>query len=136
MTSPFDAIDAVLQGAVGAAFGEELRVTPRTASQYGGNQTDTERPIRNVLGVFSLAPAAEDISGQRVGPQLAGTTQFAHSRAEAWISAAEYLTLGYAVRKGDSVTITAASSQPVYTVTRADTSDQGDVTLILVAENP
>lgn len=91
--------------------------------------------MRSVRGVFSLAPATEEISGQRVGPLLTGSTQFAHSSAEVWISAAEYLTLGYTVRKNDVIVLQDMPGQPRYAVTQVAVTDQGDVTLFLVLEN-
>ena len=135
MPSPFDAFDAALQSAVGGAFGESIQVTPRIASQYSALQNDPERPMRIVRGVFSFVAVTMDISGQRVGAQLGGTTQFAHSNAEAWISAAEYLTLGYAVRKNDVIVLPDMPGDPRYAVTHVAATDQGDVTLFLALEN-
>jgi len=84
--------------------------------------------------VFSLAPATEEISGQRVGPQLPGFTQFAHSSAEVWISASDYLAIGYAIVKGDLIVLPGMATQSRYAVSRVSQTDQGDVSLILVAE--
>lgn len=133
MATMFDAFDAKLQSAVNKAFGEAIRIIPQTRGQYGGPLADTARPPADVRAVFSTAPVAETMAGQRTGSELNGTTMFAHSSAEVWLDAETVAGLGYALRKGDAVQLLDRPGQPVYEISRPAPTDRGDVALLLVA---
>jgi hypothetical protein len=134
MPSPFDALDATLQANVAAAYSEVIRILPRVASQYGGPQPDPARPAMDVRGIFSLVPETETIGGQNKGGEYSGTTMFNHGRAEVWLEASEFASLGYQPRKLDLVILTDRVNAPQYAVTRLAKTGQGDVALILAAE--
>jgi hypothetical protein len=135
MTSPFDAFDASLSAATVQAFGEVALLRPRVSSQYAERAADEDRHQQAVTGIFSAGPADSSLKGSASSGNFAGTTRLATLTAAFWIAADAVATLSARPVKGDTITLTGRDGCPVYTITRVEPSDRGDLNFILVRED-
>lgn len=137
MVSAFDAFDASVQQAMTATFGEPVTLIPYNVSQYGGAVADPARQLRPpVKGVFSEAPEMNSAYGQGTGSRVTSHTSFGAGGAELWLDPTSYAGLGYSLRKGDGVRLTARAGTPTYTISRVAFNSSGDVIISLTNEPP
>lgn len=132
MSSPFDALDAALSGAVMSAFGETVAATlrPRTRSDFAEGD-DTSRPARQIRGVFSEAAADPALRGAARGADLSGVTRLSVQMAEFWVPASELAALPYAIRQGDRLAFSGRAGAPSFTISDRHFDEAGNVNLIL-----
>jgi len=135
MTSPFDAFDASLSAATVQALGERAVLRPRVSSQYAERAADEDRHQQAVTGVFSAGPADSSLKGSASSGDFAGTTRLATLTAAFWIAADAAASLSARPVKGDTITLIGREGCPVYTITRVEPSDRGDLNFILVRED-
>ena len=132
----FDDLDAVVSDAIRSAFAEVAVHRPRASVQYAERVADADRPHRLIHGVFSAGPADDPLRGAARGSQFSGTTRVASLSAEFWIARAEVDALTDLPAKGDTIMLTSRAGSPVYAVSVVQHTDMGDMTLILVREDP
>ncbi|MCI5078717.1 hypothetical protein [Oricola sp.] len=135
MTSPFDAFDTLLCGAMADRFGEVAVHRPRVLEQYAERRADQDRHAQAMTGIFSAGPADTRLKGSARSGDFSGTTRLAGLSAEFWIAADMVAALADRPRKGDTLVLTARAGQPVYAITMVAPSDMGDLNLILVRED-
>jgi len=136
VASMFDDLDAALSGAIKGTFAEVAVHRPRVSAQYAERAADPDRAEVTVHGIFSAGPVKDDLRGQaRVG-QMSGTTKLASTAAEFWIAKAQIAALTALPANGDTVTLTSRAGSPVYAISAVRHTDMGDLTLILVREDP
>ena len=134
--SIFDDLDALTSAAVKGVFAEPAHLRPRLSAQYAERAADPDRAEVTVHGIFSAGPVKDDLRGQaRVG-QMSGTTKLASTAAEFWIAKAQVAALTALPANGDTVTLTSRAGSPVYAISAVRHTDMGDLTLILVREDP
>lgn len=135
MTSPFDDLDQMLSSAMVTAYGEAAILTPRISSQYVARASDPSRSAVNVWGVFSAGAADQQIKGQAVGGEFAGTTRLSVTKSEFWLSAEQLRALGFAPQKGDKISFPGRPGAPVYSIASIQNTNMGDAALVLVRED-
>lgn len=135
MSSRFDALDAALSRAVLSTFGETVAATlrPWARSEFVEGE-DATRPARPIRGVFTEAPSDAPLKGRATGAEFAGTTRLSVSVAEFWIAAADVAALPYQIKTGDRLELPGRPGAPRYSVSDAQTTDTGDINLILARE--
>jgi len=134
--SAFEALDVGLSAALSEAFAEPAHLRPRSSAQYAERAPDPDRPDVTLHGVFSAGSAQDDLRGQARGGQMSGTTKLASTAAEFWIAKAQIAALTALPANGDTVTLTSRAGSPVYAISAVRHTDMGDLTLILVREDP
>lgn len=136
MPSPFDALIAAADGAVMGVHGESVAavLTPRLRTQYAARGSDPARPSTTIAGVFTEAPAVDQIRGQAVG-EFAGTTRLGSAAPEFWLPASTVAALPYAIAQGDLVTFPGRAGAPVYSVSHIQPTGLGDLNLVLARED-
>lgn len=132
----FDDLDTALSGAIKGAFAEVAVHRPRVSAQYTERAVDPERPQHLIHGVFSAGPADDGLKGVARGSEFSGTTRVASASAEFWIAKVEVDALTALPAKGDTLTLTSRAGSPVYAISAVHHTDMGDLTLILVREDP
>jgi len=134
--SIFDDLDALTSAAVKDVFAEPAHLRPRRSTQYAERAVDPDRAEVTVHGVFSAGPVKDDLRGQARGGQMSGTTKLGSTAAEFWIAKAQVAALTALPANGDTVTLTSREGSPVYAISAVHHTDMGDLTLILVREDP
>jgi hypothetical protein len=135
MASPFAKSDAALTAATVRAFGEGAVLRPRVFCQYGEPGADQERQEQAVTGIFSAGPAESPLKGPARSGDFAGATRLATLSAEFWIGADMVASLVARPMKGDTITLIGRDGCPVYTISRVEPSDLGDLNLVLARED-
>ena len=135
MSLSFKELDAALSDVASSVFAEPAILRPRVSTQYAERSADPDRAEISTYGIFSAGPAQEDLRGQARGGQMSGTTKLSTAAAEFWIAKPQIDQLPWLLITGDALILTARSGQPIYAISRVATSDQGDLTLILVRED-
>lgn len=133
--TPWRRLDALAGRAVNRLHGEIVAVQPVIHCDYTGGKPDTDRPGKEIRAVFSLEFTAEDLRGQRLKGEFAGVGRFALGETGLHIMATEYAALGYEIRRGDRITMTARDGRPAYVVSAAHPLGEGDVLLILTRDH-
>lgn len=136
LSSMFDDPDTVLSSAITRAFAEPAVHRLRVSEQYAERVVDADSPKHLIHGVFSAGPADHSPKGASRGSQFSGTTRVASASAEFWIGKAEVDVLTPLPAKGDTLTLTSRAGAPVYAISLVQHTDMGDLTLILVREDP
>lgn len=135
MVTAFEAMDENLSAALSSAFAEPALLRPRVSTQYAERSADPGRAATTTYGIFSACSAQEDLRGQARGGQMSGTTKLSAAAAEFWIAKPQIDQLPLLPITGDVVVLTARSGPPSYAISKVATSDQGDLTLMLVRED-
>ena len=136
MAPMFDDFDAALSEAIRGTFAEAALLQARVSTQYVERAPDPAHPAQTVRGVFAGGPASDQIKGQARGAQFVGATRLHSESAEFWIAKADALTLSAPPAKGDRLTLSSRPGSPSYSVSAVQTTDMGDLNLILTAEDP
>lgn len=126
MPSPFDALDAMLQGTIDGAFGEGVTIRPQAGDANYGGAPDLSRPV--VAGVRMTIARAAKIGAKDYPSSQRGGAPVDVGMPEAWIDAAAYLALGYELRKGDRVEV--PDDALTYTIASTHKGDGGDLQII------
>lgn len=135
MASMFDDLEAALSGAISGAFAEAAVIRPRVSTQYVERADDPNRPSATITGIYSAGPADDQLKGSSKGGEFVGSTRLSSETAEFWIAKAQVDLLGWMPSKGDALTLTARSGAPVFSISKVQPSDMGDLNLILVRED-
>jgi hypothetical protein len=136
MNPLWDRLDALAGQATTSFFGTDCRITPRIESEYAGARPDPGREPQTVRGIFSLKPAIQDVRGQRIQGEFAGTTMMVESDAQVQISAAEAAKVGYLPKAGDRAFFPYVPAHQVYSIAVVHVVDCGDLLLLLNKEAP
>ena len=134
MSTAFEALDETLSAALSSTFAEPARLLPRVSSQYAVRATDPDRPEGTVTGIFSVGAAQQGLDGQAGG--FSGTTRVTSTSVTFWMAKTQVEALTMPPAKGDALILTNRTGQPVYGISALHQTDLGDVTLILVREDP
>jgi len=67
---------------------------------------------------------------------MSGTTKLTSTAAEFWIANSQVDALTALPAKGDTITLTSRAGSPIYAISAVHHTDMGDLTLILVREDP
>lgn len=137
MRSPFDALDAQVSDALEGAFGETVRLIPRTSrrgAQYVAAGADPDRPPTDFIAVPTEASKVADTRGQRTGYRMGSATRMIVGRFEMWVSAATVAAMPVEIREGDIVRMTEWDDEPTFNVVNAIPEAFGDLRLTLSAE--
>jgi hypothetical protein len=129
MPSPFDALDAVVQTAMDATFGEDIRIEPMAT----GNYAFAPDPVRLACTARAVVSRAPQTAATNFPSTNRKSAQLAAGPTEAWLAAAALAGLGYALRKGDVIALTEDAGEPRYTITAVFITDQGDARLLLAS---
>lgn len=134
--SALDLLDRLAGGAVDRAFGEVVTVIPRSGGRIAAASDDPSRPQKTVTAVFADAPSEMALFQNRMnGLKEVGTTGVLIPGAVLSLSAAQAKTLGYELRKGDLVKLSARAGTPRYAVSSPPQADDlGAVVLMLARE--
>lgn len=128
----FRHLDRVVSRAVDTAFGGRISVLPRVvAGPYGDPGPDATRPAKILTGHFASAPDMTDIRGGTIGGDGRGGTKFAVAPTAVLVTAVNYATLGYELRKGDHVVMLDEPGTPLFEVVKAPHRQGEDVQIIL-----
>jgi len=135
MPSPFDALMAGVDAACEATFGEGVTISPRVAGNYGF-KPDSSRPTRaGVSATVSISPIEGTPLGQNAtGDGLSKGRMATVAESEIWFSTAAYASIGYELKGGDLIILTARPGSPRYCVERPAKTDLSDVAFIVSAE--
>jgi hypothetical protein len=131
----FDDLDACSSASLKDIFAEPALLRSRAHAPYSEHADTGDDTAVILQGVFSAGPSESDLHGQSKGGGFAGATRVSSMSAEFWVPASELTYLTSLPSKGDALTLTARPGAPVYAVSRADHTDMGDLTLILVRED-
>ena len=131
MASVFDTLDAEIQAVVSDAFGERVRVEPRTtAGQYGVEKADASRPAREVTAVVTSVVGSADLRGD-AGGQARSTSRLAGQETTAWLGAEVVSALGYEIATGDRLVRLDEPGAPMFRVGQPKPTEAGDLVLAL-----
>lgn len=135
MSSPFDGLDGALSRAVLSTFGETVAATlrPWARSEFVEGP-DPTRPTQPIRGVFTEAPNDARLKGATAGAEFSGVSRFSVSLSEFWIAAEDVAGLSYRIATGDRLSFPGRPGAPLYSVSEAHDTDNGDLNLILVRE--
>lgn len=127
MASPFDVHMAAVDAAVEAAFGDTLvTLIPKRMGNYSAG-VDPLRPVRTFKAVVSISPNAGDLQGMNKSEGINPGRVTAVAPSTIWITAATAAGLGYEVKSGDEIELTARPGAPTYRVERPGFTDLGDL---------
>lgn len=138
MTSPFDALDAMVSGAIEGAFGETVRFIPRASrrgAQYVVASADPDRSPIDFVAVPTDAAKFVDSRGQRTGSRMVSVTRIVAGRFELWVSAATVEASGLDIVTGDLVRLIERDGAPTFNVVDAVPEGAGDLRVVLSAED-
>lgn len=135
MASMFDDLDAALSGAISGAFAEAAVLRPRVSAQYVERADDPNRASATITGIYSAGPAEDQLKGSARGAEFVGTSRLSSESAEFWIAKAQVTLLGWLPAKGDALTLTARPGAPVFSISKVEPTDMGDINLIIVRED-
>jgi len=136
IVSVFEALDVGLSATLSEVFAEPAHLRPRSSVQYAERAIDPDRPHVTLYGIFSAGSAQDDLQGQARGGQMSGTTKLVSTATAFWIAKAQVATMTALPVKGDMITLTSRAGSPIYAISAVHHTDMGDLTLILVREDP
>lgn len=131
MTAPWGRLDALAGRAVARLHSETVAVQPSLKSDYAEASPDPARPARDIRAMFTLEFTSEDLRGQRLKGEFAGVGRVAMGATCLQILSETYASLGYELRAGDFITLSARDGAPSYKVSSLHPFDGGDVLIIL-----
>ncbi len=132
----FHDLDAAVSGAIDGAYAEAAVHRPRVSAQYVERRPDPDRSHHLIHGVFSAGPSDAQLKTAARGASFSGATRLASVSAAFWIARTQVDALTALPAKGDTITLISRAGAPVYGVSSIQHTDMGDLTLILVREDP
>ena len=132
----FYELDEVMASSLQKVFAEPTLLHPRMSTQYTERSADPDRMEAIIHGIFSAGPAQDDLRGDARDRPFAGTTLLVSQTASLWVARAELAALTQLPSPGDAITLINRAQSPAYAISAVQTTDMGDLNLILTAEDP
>jgi hypothetical protein len=125
--------DRLVSRAVGRAYEEAVLVSPRASTDHA-RAPDLSRPEQVITAIVSIGKADETLAATNSGGDFRKGRFVGVAESSVWISAAQWAALGYDLIEGDLLTLVDRADQPKFTVMLPGSSDLGDYSVTITAE--